>query len=186
MIKILKNQYRGKGYVLGYNAYQEFINLKISDFENPTQFIIKFKALISQMNELNVSLTDLHYHMHFIDLLTNSYPIWADRQRHAARNATEGKTCSLDDLIQDVTYESRRTEGVTSSGTAFFGNKQQVIAKNGLNNNNSKTKLDKRKDKDGKCKYCECPHKFMHKLKHSDAECLLNPRNVNKKKQWED
>ena len=26
----------------------------------------------------------------------------------------------------------------------------------------------------------------MNKLKHNDVECLLNPRNVNKKKEWED
>ena len=68
MILALNNQLRGRGYVMGYNTYQEFVALKISDFENLTQFIIKFKSLIAQMKKLNVPLTDLHYHMHFIGL----------------------------------------------------------------------------------------------------------------------
>lgn len=137
------------------------------------------------MNELNVSLTDLQYHMHFIGLLTNSYPVWADRQRQTACNAKEGEICSLDDLIQDVTDESRRIEGVSSSDTAFFGNKQQGDGKNSQinNNNNCKVKSDKRKEKSDKCKYCECPYKFMNKLKYNDAECLLNPKNLLKRKE---
>ncbi|CCU76267.1 Gag-Pol polyprotein [Blumeria hordei DH14] len=184
MIRTLNNQFRGRGYVLGYNAYQEFISLKISDFENLIQLIIRFKSLIAQMKELNVNLTDLHYHMHFIGLLTDSYPVWADRQRSAARNAKDSNICSLDDLIQDITDEARRIESVSSPGTVFFGNNQGTENRNQKKN---KGKFGGNKDsKDGKCKHCECPFKSMNKVKHTEADCLLNPKNVNKKKEWED
>ncbi|KAI1007633.1 hypothetical protein K3495_g594 [Podosphaera aphanis] len=109
----------------------------------------------------------------------DSYPVWADRQRWAARNAKNGNICSLDDLIQDITDEARPIESVSSSGTVFFGSKQGAE-----NRNQNKNKGKFRGNKDNK--HCECPVKSMNKVEHTEADCLLNPINVNKKKEWED
>ena len=75
----LQIQYKGKGYVIKYNAIQKYITLKYKDFIDLTSFIIAYQTSIKKMSTLKISSLDEWYSMMFIAALSFAWPVQAKR-----------------------------------------------------------------------------------------------------------
>ena len=76
----LQNQYEGSGTVLNYNAIEAYVRIKYEDYPNLEQFIIAFKGAIEKLASLDISPPDSWHPLLFIMALSETWPIWAERQ----------------------------------------------------------------------------------------------------------
>jgi hypothetical protein len=127
----LKSAYEGTGPVLRQNLYLEFHSIKFEHYNFLTGFISTFKTYLSKLLNVGAKIEDIDQKTVFIAALTNSYPVWAERQRSALRTATPP---TLESLINDILDENRR-EIDTPMGNSYYTNNNP---RNGNRNSNTR------------------------------------------------
>jgi hypothetical protein len=119
MLRLLKERYASKGWNLKNRYLTEYNTLRVEHFDSIGAFIDQFKVLKSKLDGLSLVLPEEAYTINFITLLDQQYPVWADRQRSAARSSANPPT--LPNLIADILDESRKAE----KATVLYANKPE-------------------------------------------------------------
>jgi hypothetical protein len=157
MMKILRERFALKGWNLKHRYLVEYNTLRVEHFDSVGAFIDQFKVLKGKLDGLNLVLPEEAYTINFIALLDAQYPIWADRQRSAARSALI--PLSLSNLFSDVLDESRKSE----KATVLYANKPNM---GGAQKGNKKNGSGGPGKSDKKCTHCK-------RKGHSEDRCWV-------------
>lgn len=182
MWTLLTSHYEGSGVVLNYNAIVDYNSIRYENFSSLEQFVIAFKLAIERLATLKLEPPKEWHPILFVNALSKAWPIWAERQRSAARSKTSEIT--LDLLIADITDEARTKEkggpgGKGSGGNALYGNQPPPGQKKGQHNNKGKSGSNNKDKKKYNCKGCGKDGVF-----HAPEDCFVT--HPEKRKAWED
>jgi hypothetical protein len=175
----LQTQYKGTGAVLNYNAIESYTKIKYKDYPNLEQFIIAFKKAIEKLANLDISPPEAWHPILFIMALSDTWPIWAERQRLSSRK--ESTRLTLTALIEDITYEARNKDKKAEGGSALYGGRPDSDKKGkGKGKGDKSQKGDKDDKKKGKpCKNCKNPNAY-----HEPDRCFFTNKKL--RREWEE
>lgn len=134
--KILRDQYHGKGWNIEEQTFSKLVQIDYKDFNSMTTFIVEFKKLYQDLQQLDSPLSERHATFAFLNATEGAFPIWADRQRAQGRDKKSAP--SLEDLMSDIQDEARKLENDSSGSSFFAGKDSQKKSKDSKKSNDSK------------------------------------------------
>jgi hypothetical protein len=147
--------------VLNYNTIKKYTKIKYKDYLSLKKFIIGFKQAIDKLTNLNISPPNSWHPILFIIALSDTWPIWAERQH--LNTHKESTKLTLSALIKDITDKARNKDKKANSGTALYSSKPNPDKKQKKTKDTQKdSEKDKKKGK--KCKHCHNSN-ALHKPK---------------------
>jgi hypothetical protein len=146
---LLRRRYTSTGWNLKHKYLTEYNALKVEHMDSVSAFVDQFIMLKSKLESTGINLPEEVHTINFISLLDHQHPVWADRQRSAARRVNP----KLTELVDDILDESRRPD---KSTMALKASNSNTGAKKGKGGKKAKASSE---DSGEKCPHCKGHHK---------------------------